>query len=142
MGEKMHFDVRREYWGYEQKDDVNDNKVLTMSATDLHKIKYRGIRPAPGYPSQPDPNELAVIWELLQIGKENIDIELTENFAMSPAASVAGLYIHHKDSKYFQLGQITKEQVRDYHRRRGGADDDLKSTEKWLKSYLAYDPDA
>ena len=141
FAEKLHFDVRREYWGYEE---ANNNKVeITMSATDLHKIKYRGIRPAPGYPSQPDPTEQEIIWKLLDIEK-NINIKLTEHFAMDPAASVSGLYIHHKDSKYFQLGKITKEQVISYHQRKREipfGDKDIKNTEKWLKAYLSYDPD-
>ena len=137
FAEKLHFDVRREYWGYERKEEI-----ITMNATDLHKIKYRGIRPAPGYPSQPDPTEQETIWNLLNINDTNIGIKLTEHFAMDPAASVSGLYIHHKDSKYFQLGQITKEQIVSYHqRKRGSKSDNIKDTEKWLKSYLSYNPD-
>merc|ERR1712025_762962 len=104
-----------------------------MSASDLHRIKYQGIRPAPGYPSQPDPTEQAVIWKLLDLDAAKLGIGLTEHFAMDPAASVSGLYFHHKDAEYFQLGQVTKEQVKDYHRRcRPQAD--LKETERWLKS--------
>jgi len=137
MAEKMHFDVRREYWGYEGAKEGGP----TMSASDLHKIKYQGIRPAPGYPSQPDPTEQAVIWKLLDIDGAKLGIELTEHFAMDPAASVSGLYFHHKDSEYFQLGQITKDQVEAYHERIRPEQSDLKETEKWIKSYLGYNPD-
>eukprot|EP00484_Ammonia_sp_Unknown_P030342 CAMPEP_0197032868 /NCGR_PEP_ID=MMETSP1384-20130603/11421_1 /TAXON_ID=29189 /ORGANISM="Ammonia sp." /LENGTH=1402 /DNA_ID=CAMNT_0042462583 /DNA_START=117 /DNA_END=4325 /DNA_ORIENTATION=- len=135
FAEKLHFDVRREYWGYEPV----ESQALAMSATDLHKIKYRGIRPAPGYPSQPDPTEQQTIWRLLDIDN-NVRIQLTENYAMDPAASVSGMYIHHKDSKYFQLGEITKEQVVSYHQRKTGAKngENVEQTQKWLKSYLSY----
>eukprot|EP00488_Nonionellina_sp_1-RS-2012_P002700 TRINITY_DN535_c0_g1_i1.p1 TRINITY_DN535_c0_g1~~TRINITY_DN535_c0_g1_i1.p1 ORF type:complete len:149 (-),score=29.16 TRINITY_DN535_c0_g1_i1:140-586(-) len=127
------FDVRREYWGYQSYDG-------NLSATDLHKIKYQGIRPAPGCPSQPDPTEQGTIWSLLDV-ENKIGIKLTQHFAMDPAASVSGLYIHHKEAKYFQLGQISKDQLKHYHQRKRPNDPNIKNTEKWLKSYLAYNPD-
>eukprot|EP00485_Elphidium_margaritaceum_P001558 CAMPEP_0202687622 /NCGR_PEP_ID=MMETSP1385-20130828/3278_1 /ASSEMBLY_ACC=CAM_ASM_000861 /TAXON_ID=933848 /ORGANISM="Elphidium margaritaceum" /LENGTH=1417 /DNA_ID=CAMNT_0049342449 /DNA_START=17 /DNA_END=4270 /DNA_ORIENTATION=+ len=135
FAEKMHFDARREFWGYEPM----ENEAL--SATDLHKIKYQGIRPAPGYPSQPDPTEQAIIWNLLNVD-DNIGVSLTEHFAMSPAASVSGLYIHHNDAQYFQLNEIERDQVVSYHKRKRVNDQDVNNTQKWLKSYLAYNPDA
>eukprot|EP00483_Globobulimina_turgida_P003962 UN03970 len=136
FAEKMHFDVRREYWGYEESNF--DDKCVDVS--DLHKIKYQGIRPAPGYPSQPDPSELEIIWELLSV-EEKLNIKLTKHYAMHPAATVSGLYIHHKESKYFQLGQITKQQIAHYHERKRPNDKNIQNTQKWLKSYLSYDVD-
>src|SRR5690606_21945917 len=85
FAEKMHLDVRRQYWGYEK------NYHIISTAQELHKIKYDGIRPAPGYPSQPDPTEQTQYWKLLNV-KENVSMELTEHFAIYPAASVSGLY--------------------------------------------------
>lgn len=126
FAEKMHYDVRIKYWGYE--------KTKNISTNDLHKIKYTGIRPAPGYPMQPDPTEMNIIWELMNV-KQNIGVSLTENYAMFPQASVSGLYIAHPDSKYFQLGDITKEQVSNYSKRKNM---NLKITEKWLRTNLSY----
>lgn len=127
----MHYEVRREYWKYET------NVNIVSNVTDLHKIKYQGIRPAPGYPSQPDPTEMETYWRLLDV-KNSTGMKLTENYAIFPAASVTGLYIAHPQSKYFQVGEITKEQVIDYSKRKNN---DIKLTEKWLRSNLAYDPD-
>ncbi|ETO29960.1 hypothetical protein RFI_07160 [Reticulomyxa filosa] len=121
LAEKMHFDVRREYWGYEQSHEV------VSDASDLHKLKYDGIRPAPGYPSQPDPTEQRTMFDLMKVEKET-GIKLTENWAIDPAASVSGLYIANPNSKYFQLGEICKDQVLDYAKRKTMSVEDV---ERW-----------
>ncbi len=101
---------------------------------DLIKEKYRGIRPAAGYPSSPDHTEKRTIWKLLDV-KNSIGAELTENGAMNPPSSVSGVYYHHPEAKYFALGNIDKEQVEDYASRKNIT---LKEAEKWLKQHLGY----
>ena len=97
--------------------------------------KYVGIRPAPGYPAQPDHTEKMAIFNLLDVEK-NTGIKLTENLAMFPAASVSGLYISSSEAKYFNLGKIEKDQVLDYHNRKGMS---IAEVEKWLSPILNYD---
>ncbi len=97
-------------------------------------MKYRGIRPAPGYPSQPDHTEKATMWKVGHIA-ETTGIQLTESMAMMPAASVSGLYFANKESKYFSVGKITKDQVLDYSKRKGM---DVQTTERWLAPILSY----
>jgi 5-methyltetrahydrofolate--homocysteine methyltransferase len=127
FAEHLHELVRKKYWGYSPEEDfMND---------DLIKEKYQGIRPAPGYPAQPDHTEKTIIFDLLQVEK-NTSIRLTENLAMYPAASVSGLYFAHQEAKYFNVGRIEKDQVLDYHRRKGLS---LEETEKWLGPILNYD---
>lgn len=117
-----------ELWGYAPDE--------SMSEADLLKVKYRGIRPAPGYPSQPDHTEKAAMWSALNI-KEAVGIELTETLAMLPAASVSGLYFGGSGSQYFSVGKIAADQVKDYAARKGmGA----PAAEKALRSMLAYEP--
>lgn len=128
FAEKLHEDVRREMWGY-----APDER---LSCPDLLKVKYRGIRPAPGYPSQPDHTEKETMWDLMGV-KDAIGVELTESLAMLPAASVSGLYFAAKESKYFAVGKITKEQVADYAARKGRPVEDM---EKWLRPMLCYEP--
>lgn len=123
--EYMHQRVRLDYWGY-QKDSALSNEELI-------KEVYRGIRPAPGYPACPDHQEKTKIWELLQVS-ERIGVELTENLAMYPAASVSGLYFAHPDSKYFGVGRITEEQITDIAHRRGI---DPVDSERWLQANKA-----
>jgi 5-methyltetrahydrofolate--homocysteine methyltransferase len=108
-----------------------------LSNDDLIKEKYRGIRPAPGYPACPDHTEKRLLFDLLQAEK-NAEVKLTENFAMHPASSVSGLYFAHPDAKYFGVGMIARDQVEDYARRKGL---DLPTVEKWLAPNLSYDPD-
>jgi 5-methyltetrahydrofolate--homocysteine methyltransferase len=96
---------------------------------------YTGIRPAPGYPACPDHTEKRLLFHLLQ-AEEKVDIKLTENFAMYPAASVSGYYFAHPESKYFGLGKISKDQVEDYAKRKGM---DLATVERWLAPNLGYD---
>ena len=124
----MHEKVRKEHWGY-----ANDE---TFNCEDLLKVKYQGIRPAPGYPSQPDHTEKATMWDLMKVHEE-IGVELTESFAMLPAASVSGLYFAGKCSQYFNVGKITNDQVKEYADRKG---QDFKVAEKWLSPVLSYEP--
>jgi 5-methyltetrahydrofolate--homocysteine methyltransferase len=108
-----------------------------LSNEDLIKEKYRGIRPAPGYPACPDHTEKRPLFDLLEAEK-NAQMMLTENFAMHPASSVSGFYFAHPEAKYFGVGMIGRDQVKDYARRTGF---DLPTMEKWLAPSLAYDPD-
>ena len=103
----MHLDVRVKEWGYSP-----DEK---MSEEDILKVKYDGIRPAPGYPSQPDHTEKKQMWDLLK-ADDLASIQLTESLAMLPAASVSGLYFANPESKYFAVGKIQKDQVNLYSR--------------------------
>ncbi len=127
--ERMHERVRKEFWGY-APDEALDNEALVQE-------KYIGIRPAPGYPACPDHTEKRILFDLLNVG-ENAGIELTENYAMWPAASVSGWYFSHPESRYFGVGKIDKEQVEDYARRKGI---EFKTMERWLAPYLAYEPE-
>ena len=118
--EFLHKEVRTNYWGYAASEN--------LSNVDLIKETYKGIRPAPGYPSCPDHTEKLTIWEVLKV-KENIGVELTDSLAMWPAASVSGYYFGNKEAKYFGLGKITQEQVKDFADRKGM---DLSEAKKWL----------
>ncbi|RAO75185.1 methionine synthase [Dyella jiangningensis] len=129
FAERMHERVRREFWGY-APDEQFDNKALIDE-------KYRGIRPAPGYPACPDHTEKATLFHLLDATR-NAGIELTEGFAMYPTAAVSGWYFSHPDSQYFVVGRLTREQVEDYAKRKGWTRD---VAERWLASNLDYDPD-
>ncbi|HET6604775.1 MAG TPA: methionine synthase [Xanthomonadaceae bacterium] len=129
MAERMHEIVRRELWGY-AADESLDNE-------DRIRERYRGIRPAPGYPACPDHTEKATLFRLLEAGS-HAGITLTENYAMSPAASVSGLYFAHPGSQYFVVGRLTREQVQDYARRKHW---DVAEAERWLAPYLDYDPE-
>jgi 5-methyltetrahydrofolate--homocysteine methyltransferase len=126
FAECLHEKVRRELWGYASDEN--------LSSEDLIKEKYIGIRPAPGYPAQPDHTEKPIIFSLLDVEK-NTGIKLTESMAMYPAASVSGLYFAHRDAKYFNVGKIGKDQVIDYHRRKGMSVDEV---ERWLSPILSY----
>ncbi|VDN58166.1 unnamed protein product [Dracunculus medinensis] len=121
------FYVRREYWGYAREEN--------MLASDMISVQYKGIRPAPGYPSQPDHTEKEALWRLLDA--ENLaGIKLTETFAMDPAASVCGLYFANPQSKYFAVGKIDKDQVTDYAFRKKIP---MESVEHWLSPILGYE---
>ncbi|CAF1580125.1 unnamed protein product [Rotaria sp. Silwood1] len=128
--EYLHECVRRELWAYAS----NEN----LSIKDLLSVKYQGIRPAAGYPTQPDHTEKLTIWKLLNV-KESIGIELTESLAMQPPSSVSGLYMAHPESTYFAVGKINQDQVHEYADRKGMS---IKEVEKWLSSILAYDVDS
>jgi 5-methyltetrahydrofolate--homocysteine methyltransferase len=127
FAECLHERARHD-WGYGR-----DEK---LSNEDLIEEKYRGIRPAPGYPSQPDHTEKRILFDLLDAEK-NTGITLTESYAMWPAASVCGLYFAHPEARYFALDRITKEQVEDYARRKGFS---LAEMERWLAPNLGYEP--
>ncbi len=122
--------MRRELWGY-AADEALDNEALIKEA-------YQGIRPAPGYPAQPDHTEKGLLFELLN-APEHTGITLTESWAMNPPASVSGLYFAHPDSVYFAVGRIAKDQVEDYAKRKGWT---IRRAEKELAPVLGYEPDA
>jgi 5-methyltetrahydrofolate--homocysteine methyltransferase len=126
FAEYLHERVRRELWGYATDE--------TLSNDDLIAEKYRGIRPAPGYPSQPDHTEKKTLFDLLD-ATARAGIELTSSYAMNPPASVSGLYFSHPDAVYFAVGRIEKDQVEDYARRKGW---DLATAERWLRPILNY----
>jgi 5-methyltetrahydrofolate--homocysteine methyltransferase len=118
--------VRREFWGY-AKDESLDNDALIAE-------KYRGIRPAPGYPACPDHTEKGALFELLDA--QRAGITLTESYAMWPASSVSGFMLSHPQSQYFAVGKIAKDQVEDYARRKNMPLDDA---ERWLAPALGYE---
>jgi 5-methyltetrahydrofolate--homocysteine methyltransferase len=119
----------REEWGYGCKEGLSNE--------DLIQEKYRGIRPAPGYPACPDHTEKGTIWRLLDV-QEKTGILITESFAMWPGSSVSGLYLAHPESRYFSLGKIDRDQVSDYQERKGMS---LPEIERWLGPNLNYDPE-
>lgn len=126
FAEYLHERIRKDYWGYDTAESL-DNEALI-------KEKYRGIRPAPGYPACPDHTEKASLFELLDV-EHQIGVSLTESYAMYPAASVSGWYFAHPSSKYFGLGLIDKSQVKDYAQRKGIS---LSESEKWLRPSISY----
>ncbi len=128
MAEYMHLRVRRELWAYAPDEDLDTEKLI--------KETYQGIRPAPGYPCQPDHTEKETLFRLLNASQ--IGMELTSSFAMSPAPSVSGLYLAHPESVYFAVGRIEADQVEDYARRKGM---EVREAERWLGPILNYDPD-
>jgi 5-methyltetrahydrofolate--homocysteine methyltransferase len=128
FAERMHARVRREFWGY-----APDEK---LAADDLILEKYQGIRPAPGYPAQPDHTEKATLFRLLD-AENTAGVTLTESFAMWPGSSVSGLYFSHPESFYFGVGKIERDQVEDYAARKGFSVDE---TERWLAPILNYIP--
>jgi 5-methyltetrahydrofolate--homocysteine methyltransferase len=127
FAEFLHKRVREE-WGY--------GKIEKLTTEDLIGEKYRGIRPAAGYPACPDHTEKGILWKLLDVEK-NAGIRLTESFAMWPGSSVSGLYFAHPESKYFAVGKLGRDQVLDYHLRKGMT---LQEVERWLGPYLNYEP--
>lgn len=123
LAELLHKKVR-DNWGYGLKENLSQEELI--------KEKYRGVRPAPGYPACPDHTEKGLLWELLD-AKEKVGATLTENFAMYPASSVSGFYMQYPDSKYFNLGKIDNDQVSDYAKRKNMSKDEVK---KWLSPNL------
>ncbi len=128
FAEVMHARVRRELWGYAVEE--------ALGVDDLLAEKYRGIRPAPGYPAQPDHTEKATLFRLLDAERAT-GMSLTESFAMAPPASVSGLYFARPEAHYFGVGKIDLDQTTDYARRKGW---ELKTAERWLAPILNYDP--
>ena len=127
FAEALHHQVRRELWGYAKGEKLTNE--------DLIHEKYQGIRPAPGYPAQPDHTEKASIWSLMDV-QNSTGIELTESYAMWPGASVSGLYFAHPDSHYFGVGKVERDQVEDYAARKGWT---IAEAERWLSPVLNYD---
>ncbi|MDV4115460.1 methionine synthase [Elizabethkingia anophelis] len=123
--EFLHYKIRKEYWGYASDENLDNEQMI--------KEEYKGTRPAPGYPACPDHLEKNMIWNVLKV-EENIGVKLTESLAMWPAASVSGYYFAHPMSKYFGLGKIKEDQLRDYTEHKG-IDYDL--AKKWLSPNLA-----
>jgi 5-methyltetrahydrofolate--homocysteine methyltransferase len=128
FAELMHEQVRKDHWGYAKDEDFN--------CEDLLKVKYQGIRPAPGYPTQPDHTEKGTMWDLMNV-QEEIGVELTESFAMLPAASVSGMYFAGKCAQYFNVGKITTDQVKEYADRK---QQKFEVAERWLSPILSYEP--
>ena len=127
MAEWLHERVRRDWWGY-----AADER---LSNAELIEERYRGIRPALGYPACPDHSEKDLLWSLLD-AETQTGIWLTESKAMVPAASVSGLYFAHPEARYFAVGRIARDQVEDYARRRG---ESVAAVERWLAPNLAYE---
>ncbi|GAB2546447.1 methionine synthase [Rufibacter soli] len=126
FAEKLHEIVRKEIWAYEPEESLSNEELI--------KEKYQGIRPAPGYPACPDHTEKTTLFQLLEVEKHT-GITLTESLAMYPTAAVSGMYFAHRQSKYFGLGKIEKDQVVDYAQRKGLS---VEETERWLSPILNY----
>jgi len=129
FAERMHERVRRELWGYAPDERLTNEELIAE--------KYRGIRPAPGYPAQPDHTEKGTLFKLLN-ATEVTGIRLTESYAMWPGAAVCGLYFSHPESHYFGVGKVERDQVEDYARRKGWS---VEEAERWLSPVLNYLPD-
>jgi 5-methyltetrahydrofolate--homocysteine methyltransferase len=129
FAERLHQRVRKEFWGFEPNEALGSDELIGE--------KYRGIRPAPGYPAQPDHTEKGTLFHLLQA--ERIGVKLTESFAMWPGAAVCGLYFSHPQSHYFGVGKIEHDQVEDYAKRKGWS---ITECERWLAPILNYTPHA
>lgn len=129
FAERLHELVRKDYWGY-APDETLDNEALIAE-------KYRGIRPAPGYPANPEHTEKGLLWQLLS-PLDNIGLAITESYAMYPTAAVSGWYFAHPESRYFGVGAIGRDQVEDYAHRKGMT---IAEAERWLAPNLGYDPE-
>jgi 5-methyltetrahydrofolate--homocysteine methyltransferase len=127
FAECLHKRVRDE-WGFGLTENLTTDQLIAE--------QYRGIRPAAGYPACPDHTEKGTLWKLLDVEK-NTGIQITESFAMWPGSSVSGLYFAHPESRYFAVGKIDRDQVLDYHLRKGLT---VQEVERWLGPYLNYDP--
>ncbi|MFY9260055.1 MAG: methionine synthase [Gallionella sp.] len=126
FAELLHAKIRREYWGYAADEGLDNDSLINE--------KYRGIRPAPGYPACPDHTEKGALFDLLQ-APVNADITLTESYAMLPTAAVSGFYFSHPEAKYFATGKVDQDQVEDYAKRKGMT---LDEAERWLAPVLSY----
>jgi 5-methyltetrahydrofolate--homocysteine methyltransferase len=128
FAEHMHERVRKEFWGFAEEEAL-DNEALIDE-------KYRGIRPAPGYPACPEHTEKGTLWELLDV-ERNAGITITESYAMLPTAAVSGWYFSHPQARYFGLGKIERDQVESYAKRKGMP---IEAAERWLAPSLGYEP--
>ena len=124
FAEYLHQVVRKDYWGYAEDEAYEPEQLINEA--------YQGIRPAPGYPACPDHTEKAKLFELLNV-TENTSIELTESYAMYPASAVSGWYFSHPEAQYFNVGKIDRDQLQDYARRKGIAEE---VAERWLAAHL------
>jgi 5-methyltetrahydrofolate--homocysteine methyltransferase len=129
FAEALHKQVRDD-WGY--------GRCEKLSIDEMIREKYRGIRPAPGYPACPDHTEKGTIWKLLNV-TENTGIQITESYAMWPGSSISGIYFAHPESRFFSLGKIDRDQADDYAQRKNWT---LAEVERWLGPNLGYDPEA
>mmetsp|Transcript_5095 Transcript_5095/g.8687 ORF Transcript_5095/g.8687 Transcript_5095/m.8687 type:complete len:189 (+) Transcript_5095:1979-2545(+) len=129
LAEVLHKKVRTDYWGYAPDEELTPEQCI--------QVKYSGIRPAPGYPSQPDHTEKETMWKLMNIFEET-GIELTESLAMHPASSVSGLYFANPCAQYFSVDEICKDQLESYSQRKQMS---RKQAEKWLAPILSYEPE-
>ena len=127
FAEYLHREVRTNLWGYAHDEDFDNDQLI--------REEYSGIRPAPGYPAQPDHTEKPLLFDLMGV-QDSTGITLTEHLAMSPASSVCGLYFAHPEAQYFNLGNITRDQVEDYAARKGMS---IEEVERWLGPNLSYD---
>jgi len=127
FAELLHEKVRKEYWGYDSDEHLSNEELI--------RERYKGIRPAPGYPACPDHTEKITLFKLLD-AQNATGVDLTESLAMTPAASVSGWYFSHPESKYFGLGKIEKDQVQSFAERKGIS---VEEAEKWLSPNLNYD---
>ena len=128
FAERMHERVRKEFWGYAPDEAYAPEELVSE--------KYDGIRPAPGYPAQPDHTEKVQLFDLLK-AESRIGVKLTESYAMWPGSSVSGLYLAHPDAHYFGVAKVERDQVEDYALRKGM---DVSEVERWLGPILNYDP--
>ncbi len=129
FAELIHERVRKEFWGYSPEENLNNEELI--------REKYRGIRPAIGYPACPDHTEKDPLWNLLDV-KKRTGISLTETYAMNPPASVCGFYLSHPEAKYFAVGKINRDQVENYAERKGMT---VREVERWLSPNLGYEKD-
>jgi 5-methyltetrahydrofolate--homocysteine methyltransferase len=127
FAEQMHLKVRKEIWGYQKMENLNNEALIAE--------QYSGIRPAPGYPACPDHTEKNILFQLLD-ATNLTGVKLTENFAMLPASTVSGLYFAHPKSRYFGVGKIGFDQVKDYAKRKQKPASEI---ERWLSPNLGYD---
>jgi len=128
FAEALHAKVRRELWAYAPDEKLSNEQLIAED--------YAGIRPAPGYPAQPDHTEKGTLFRLLD-AEQATGLKLTESYAMWPAAAVSGLYFSHPESRYFGVGKIGRDQVADYAARKGWT---IAQAERWLAPILNYDP--
>jgi 5-methyltetrahydrofolate--homocysteine methyltransferase len=124
FAELLHLKVRTNYWGYAKNENLELSGIL--------REKYRGIRPAPGYPACPEHSEKRKLFDLLNV-EESIGVELTENYAMYPAASVSGYYFAHPDAQYFNVGKLLPDQLEEYAKKKGL---DINELEKLLPNNI------
>ena len=130
LAEMLHERVRKRHWGYAGDEDLRNQELI--------EERYRGIRPALGYPACPDHTEKDDLWRLLDV-EARTGIWLTESKAMVPTAAVSGLYFAHPDARYFAVGKLGKDQIEDYAERKGMS---VSEIERWLGPNLAYEPDS